>query len=134
MSQRNTLQQNIVAAKLHELANHPTADQVYAAVKADYPSISIATVYLILNKMSESGSALKVRINNGADHFDHLAYAHSHIVCSVCGKVSDVEIDSLLQGIDERASELVQGYQVCGHELQFNGICEACQERVKKGA
>ena len=134
MPARNTVQRSVIEAELRHLANHPTVDEVYTAVHEEHPSISKATVYRILNKMSESGSALKVRINNGADHFDHLAYAHSHIVCSVCGKVSDVEIDSLLQGIDERASELVQGYQVCGHELQFNGICEACQERVKKGA
>ena len=134
MPARNTVQRSVIEAELRHLANHPTVDEVYTAVHEEHPSISKATVYRILNKMSESGSALKVRINNGADHFDHLAYAHSHIVCSVCGKVSDVEIDSLLQGIDERASELVQGYQVCGHELQFNGICVACQERVKKGA
>ena len=71
MAQRNTVQQKIIAGQLAKLhGSHPTADEVYQSMKDEYPSISRATVYRNLNKMSDNGQALKVRVSSGADHFD----------------------------------------------------------------
>lgn len=127
MAARNTVQRTIVLEALRELANHPTADEVYEAVHAKHPSISKATVYRLLNKLSEDGVALKVKINNGADHFDHNVFAHYHVRCTVCGRVDDVLVP-VLQTIDVDASE-VSGYKVTGHSLQFDGVCPACQNK-----
>lgn len=127
MAARNTVQRTIVLEALRELANHPTADEVYEAVHAKHPSISKATVYRLLNKLSEDGDALKVKINNGADHFDHNVFAHYHVRCMVCGRVDDVLVP-VLQTIDADASE-VSGYKVTGHSLQFDGVCPACQNK-----
>ena len=63
MAQRNTVQQKIIAGQLAKLhGSHPTADEVYQSMKDEYPSISRATVYRNLNKMSDNGQALKVRV------------------------------------------------------------------------
>ncbi len=126
MSARNTVQRTIVLDALRGLANHPTADEVFEAVHAEHPSISKATVYRLLNKLSEDGETLKVRINNGADHFDHQVFDHYHARCTVCGKVDDVLVP-VLDGIEAEASE-VSGYKILGHTLQFDGICPACQK------
>ena len=71
MAARNTVQKAIIRDALVGLANHPTADQVYEAVHVTHPSISRATVFRALSKLSDEGVVLRVRINNGADHFDH---------------------------------------------------------------
>lgn len=58
MAQRNTVQQKIIAGQLAKLhGSHPTADEVYQSMKDEYPSISRATVYRNLNKMSDNGQA-----------------------------------------------------------------------------
>ena len=99
MAQRNTVQQKIIAGQLAKLhGSHPTADEVYQSMKDEYPSISRATVYRNLNKMSDNGQALKVRVSSGADHFDDTLRPHYHVVCAKCGRVDDVEVD-LHQGI-----------------------------------
>ena len=125
MATRNTVQKSIVLQALNELANHPTADAVYDHVHASHPSISKATVYRVLNKMSDEDQVLRVRINNGADHFDHQVFPHYHVRCIECGRVDDVIIP-LLSEVEEQAAE-ASLYLITGCSLQFDGICPACQ-------
>lgn len=125
MATRNTVQKSIVLQALNELANHPTADAVYDRVHASHPSISKATVYRVLNKMSDEDQVLRVRINNGADHFDHQVFPHYHVRCIECGRVDDVIIP-LLSEVEEQAAE-ASSYLITGCSLQFDGVCPACQ-------
>ncbi len=125
MATRNTVQKSIVLQALNELANHPTADAVYDHVRASHPSISKATVYRVLNKMSDEDQVLRVRINNGADHFDHQVFPHYHVRCIECGRVDDVIIP-LLSAVEEQAAK-ASAYLITGCSLQFGGICPACQ-------
>lgn len=124
--QRNTVQKTIVAQALSDLANHPTAEAVYERVHLEHPHISKATVYRVLNGMVEDGTALRVRINNGADHFDHQTFPHHHVRCVQCGCVDDVMIPNL-DGIDKAAGQ-ASGYYIHEHTLQFDGVCPACQQ------
>ena len=125
MATRNTVQKSIVLQALNELANHPTADAVYDHVHASHPSISKATVYRVLNKMSDEDQVLRVRINNGADHFDHQVFPHYHVRCIKCGRVDDAIIP-LLSAVEEQAAK-ASAYLITGCSLQFDGICPACQ-------
>ena len=131
MAQRNTVQQKIIAGQLAKLhGSHPTADEVYQSMKDEYPSISRATVYRNLNKMSDNGQALKVRGSSGADHFDDTLRPHYHVVCAKCGRVDDVEVDlpsSVTESLDKATAP---GFTITGYELLFCGLCSACaQER-----
>lgn len=131
MAQRNTVQQKIIAGQLAKLhGSHPTADEVYRSMKDEYPSISRATVYRNLNKMSDNGQALKVRVSSGADHFDDTLRPHYHVVCAKCGRVDDVEVDlpsSVTESLDKATAP---GFTITGYELLFCGLCSACaQER-----
>lgn len=137
MATRNTVQKTIVANALNSLANHPTADAVYDYVHANHPSISKATVYRILSKMSDESQILRVRINNGADHFDHQTHPHYHVRCTACGRVDDVPaqpalVDSLGAIIKQAASE--SEYCITHAELQFDGLCPVCQAKAATSA
>ncbi|MBM6774743.1 Fur family transcriptional regulator [Olsenella profusa] len=126
MATRNTIQRAIIEDELRQLANHPTADEVFEAVHAEHPSISRATVFRTLNRLSDEGKVLRVRINNGADRFDHQTFDHYHVRCVSCGRVDDVMIPQV-RGVNEAAAEAT-GYEICGHTLQFDGICPACRQ------
>lgn len=121
---RNTVQQAIIEQALHELGNHPTADEVLAHIAEAHPSISKATVYRTLNKLAENGKALKVSMNDGADRFDHNTHPHFHIRCSVCNRVDDVEIPVQ---IDLAEASKASGFTVESYTIQFKGICPNCK-------
>ena len=132
MTSRNTVQRTIIAEALRELANHPTADEVYEAVHEEHPTIGRATVYRTLGRLADEGAIGRVRINNGADRFDHRAFAHYHVRCTCCGRVDDVMIP-VLDGVDG-AAQRASGYQITSHSLQFDGICPACQQGLASTA
>ena len=126
MPARNTVQRQVIVDELRRLANHPTAEEVFEAVHAEHPSISRATVFRTLGRLADEGEVSRVRINNGADRFDHQAFAHYHVRCVCCGRVDDVMVP-LLDEDFERMAERASGYRICGHTLQFDGVCPSCQ-------
>ena len=130
MPARNTVQRQIIADALRALANHPTADEVYEAVHAEHPSVGRATVYRTLARLADEGVVARVRINNGADRFDHQAFVHYHVRCVCCGRVDDVMVPVLDERV-ERMAERASGYKICGHTLQFDGVCPACRAAEK---
>ncbi len=129
MSARQTIQRQVIQDELCSLANHPTADEVYASVHEKHPTISKATVYRTLGKLADEGEVLRVKINNGADHFDHQTFAHYHVHCLSCGKVDDVTLPQL-NGLEQSAAA-GSDYVICGYSLQFDGVCPACQRAGK---
>ena len=128
--ERHTVQKEIVLEALSTLANHPTADAVYERVHADHPSISKATVYRLLGKMADSDQIARVRINNGADHFDQQTFPHYHVRCTNCVRVDDVFIP-LFSAADEMAAQATS-YTNITSSLQFDGLCPACQGAIQE--
>lgn len=126
MTERNTVQKTVVYEALCQLANHPTADEVYEKVRESCPSISRATVYRILNRLAEKGTIMKVELNNGADIFDHNVHPHYHVRCLRCGRVCDVSLP-YMQDLEKRVGDS-SGFRITGYSIQFDGICPRCQE------
>ena len=129
MARRNTVQQKAVACQLSKLhGSHPTADEVYSAVSAEYPTVSKATVYRVLNRMAEEGTALKVNVSDGPDRFDDTLQAHYHVLCTRCGRVDDVEVSPAVGSFDLDAAAKAAGYTITGHDLLFRGVCPNCKK------
>lgn len=120
---KNTIQKTAIMHALMSL-DHPTADEVYECVHNEFPSISKATVYRILNRISEEGEILHLQIPGGADRFDTTICAHHHLKCNKCGKVCDVNVPEL-DGIEKRIKE-ESGFSIGGYRLVFSGLCSDC--------
>lgn len=128
MLQRNTVQKEQVYAAVNALANHPTADEVYNKVREGFPAISRATVYRILNQMSDNGVLLRIRVPDGANHFDHNNAVHTHACCVKCGKVFDVELKEKLnaQSVVKENGE----YKILGCNILFDALCAKCGQEA----
>ena len=115
MQTRNTVQRQIVLQTVLRMHDHPTADTVYAAVAAEHPSISKATVYRNLNQLVIQGDIRRVPVPNGADRYDFNTSEHYHVRCTHCGQVYDVympHIDNLLDSVAEAYGVEVQRYDI----------------------
>ena len=126
MEKRNTIQKKLVLDAVLRLADHPTAEQVYAEVVKEHPTVSKATVYRNLNGLSQSGVLRHIPMPDGADRFDHRLAPHAHIECTGCGRVCDafVEDDAGLDAQVERQT----GFRRATHELMFRGVCPGCAQ------
>ncbi|MEG1049871.1 MAG: transcriptional repressor [Oscillospiraceae bacterium] len=127
MQTRKTFQKSLTLEAVRELKSHPTADEVYTFVSKQYPDISRATVYRNLNYLCETGSVYRVRVADGADHFDYQTTPHYHFRCSSCGCVTDVAMPYMenLNGQCEKAN----GSSVTEHQVFFSGFCADCNKK-----
>lgn len=122
---RNTLQRKIVLDTVFELKNHPTADDVYAKVFENHPTISRGTVYRNLNMLASTGALLKVSMPDSADRYDHNSHDHHHVKCTCCNAFIDVSVTNMSQinsEIEEKTNYIIDDYSVV-----FKGICSKCR-------
>lgn len=130
MATKYSRQREEIKAYLASRKDHPTADDVYMAIRRQIPNISLGTVYRNLTMLVDTGEITRLRVGDGVDHFDYDTSPHYHFVCTECGSVIDLDmqnIDSVLQlagaGFDGK---------IAGHVTYFYGICGSCCKKENK--
>lgn len=92
---RPTLPRLAVAAKFFGNFNHPSAEEVWALVKAAYPGVSRATVYNTLELFTQKGLARRRALKGGRAVYDPVTERHHHLVDEDSGKVYDIPWESV---------------------------------------
>ena len=121
---RNTRQRQLVLGEVLGRCDHPTAEDVWEAVRKEDPHVSRATVYRNLHVLAETGQIQSVRMPEG-ERFDRRLDGHAHLVCTRCGRVADGPA-----GYDEaadRAASEATGWAIERHSLIFDGLCPECR-------
>lgn len=123
--QRFTAQRASVYRHLCSTDTHPTADDVFTAVRTHLPDISLATVYKALETLVGCGLAAKLTYGDGSARYDARTDPHSHARCSVCGSVLDLpgHLDSTALG----GLGAIEGFEVSGYRLELVGTCADCR-------
>lgn len=130
MALKHSKQRDLIMTFLMSRKDHPTADIVYMNVRKENPNISLGTVYRNLTLLSDLGEIQRLRLGDGVDHFDADTSPHYHFVCSDCGSVIDLEMDSI-NHIQEIAGARFDG-QIAGHVTYFYGSCGSCIKTKEK--
>ncbi|MBN1142438.1 MAG: transcriptional repressor [Deltaproteobacteria bacterium] len=115
-------------AILHVLASsrlHPSVEQIFAKVKGDFPTTSIATVYKTISLLKEMGELIEFSFGDGSNHYDGRdPFPHPHFICRFCHRIEDLEIPEL-KDIGARLAAR-SDYRITGYQLNCWGICPAC--------
>lgn len=127
---RNTKQRKMILRTVKQLGCHPTAEQIFDAVRKALPRTSLSTVYRNLGILVDQGKIIAVSGTGSEIHYDHNIEEHHHIKCAVCGKVSDVSIDVF--DINSLEPDSISGFIVKEVHLSFVGICPECAEQLKR--
>jgi Fur family peroxide stress response transcriptional regulator len=107
---------------------HPSVDTIYAKVRENFPTTSIATVYKTIALLKELNEVLELGFPDGSNRYDgNRPYPHPHAICMECKRIMDPEIAS----VDELREEMKRktGYTISFHRLDFFGLCPECQRR-----
>lgn len=117
-------QREAIREYLMNTKEHPTADTVYMNIREVYPNISLGTVYRNLNLLAEKGEIIKINCQDGCERYDGNIKPHYHFLCNGCGKVMDLEMESI-DHINKIAGVDFDG-KVEGHVTFFYGKCPDC--------
>jgi Fur family ferric uptake transcriptional regulator len=122
---KKSKQRDTILNTLCQLKTHPTAEELYDLVKERIPRLSLATVYRNLELLSEMGYVQKLDTGGRQKRFDGNPSNHPHIVCVICGKVADIEMQNDPVFFDAIIDK--KGYDIIAQKIEFQGICPKCK-------
>ena len=126
-----TVQRRRIFEALAGRTDHPTPDQVYAAVKETLPGVSRTTVYRVLDTLVRVGVLAKACSPGAASRVDPRTSRHHHLVCAGAATASSMwtrkSVEHRIRPPDVRR----RGFTIHGYSIYFTGLCAACREQAK---
>jgi len=105
---------------------HPSAEQVFDQIKAEFPTTSLATVYKTIATLKEMGEVLELGFADDSNRYDgNKPYPHTHLICVKCRDIIDLESEEL-EILPEQIARKAD-YRLVGHRIDIYGICPRCQ-------
>lgn len=127
---KHSKQREAIVDYLKNTKEHPTADTIYTSLRVNFPNISLGTVYRNLALLVERGDILKLSCDGKSDRFDATLDPHYHCICTECGEVIDLEMESI-DHINVIANASFSG-QITSHVTFFRGTCADCLEKSEQ--
>src|SRR4051812_25937853 len=116
---RPTPQREIVLKVMLEKRDHPTADEIFARVKASLPTISLATVYNCLEALVQGGLVRQVNLERAPTRYCPNLHEDAHFHDETTGRVHDIDLPAETM---KRLQELLPpGFAASNVELTFRG-------------
>lgn len=123
-----THQRTAIYGMLAATERHPSPEEVYEAVRPELPSISLATVYKVLDLFHRHGFLRRVSTEHQVARYDANLHSHHHVVCDGCGRIQDVDVR--LPG-GELQSPVDAGFAVSHYDIIFHGLCPDCRKAAR---
>ncbi len=123
-------QREALLKELRSREDHPTADTLYQKLREDHPKISLGTVYRNLALLCEMGEVKKIPCGDGRERYDGFVDPHDHFVCSVCGRVIDLDASGMQTETKVNNKEIGC---VNNYSLIYYGLCKECLKKQKNG-
>lgn len=104
---------------------HPSAAELYARIRGQFPTMSQATVYKTLALLREMSQVYEVGLREDSHYDGNRPDPHPHLVCTQCNTIldGDLELDpSSLRKLEEDS-----GYQIVRTQIVFYGLCAVCR-------
>ncbi len=126
---RLTNQRKMIMNFLLNTDRHPTAEEIFLAVRNLLPQISFATVYRNLHNLVEENIISALDFDKGPTRYD-AKNNDAHFVCRKCHRIYNVKgIDT--KKINKKVSKDLKS-QIETNTFFFFGICEKCVNEIQK--
>ncbi len=114
-----------LAALIEDRDGHFTAADLVTVAATGRARVGRATVFRTLDLLEEIGAVERIDLPSGEHAYvgcepEH----HHHIVCSGCGRTSEIDDSGLRPVVREMARQ--SGYRIDDHRLELFGLCPAC--------
>lgn len=104
---------------------HPSAEEIYESLSKDFPTMSVATVYNVLDFLKRIGKVKEVYIDPEKRRFDPDVSEHHHAICVKCNKVFDLNFKISLPDL----SKHLPGFQIIDKYIKIRVLCPDCKKK-----
>ncbi len=119
--------QRLGILSLMHTMGHINIEELYAQIKEQFSSISLATLYKNINAMVENKLVTEVKVPNVKSKYEITKEPHIHLLCSACSEFIDLDLD-LHPLLDAASSK--SHYELHGSCIVLSGLCEKCQKEL----
>ncbi len=121
-TRRPTRQQAAVTARLGEIEDFTSAQDLHARMRTAGESVGLATVYRTLTALAAAGEVDVLRTHDGEAAYRMCSTGHHHhLVCRDCGRTVEVEGPTVEQWTERVAAG--HGFRDVSHTLEIFGTC-----------
>lgn len=120
-----TVQRRVVLDALVERTDHPSADQLYEAVRGRLRGISRTTVYRVLETLVGIGVVQKISNPESKARYDANTVRHHHIHCIHCQRIDDVHAPTL--HLAQLPTDTGTDFTILDYSINFSGLCPDCR-------
>jgi Fur family ferric uptake transcriptional regulator len=125
---RLTESRRLVSELIAAREGHFTASDLIDDARARRMRIGRATIFRALDLFEELNLLERLDLPNGEHAYVPCEPAHHHhVVCSTCGRTTEVDDQGLLAAVDD--IERRTGYAIDSHRLELYGYCPRCRSR-----
>ena len=105
---------------------HPGADLIYREARKKVKSLSLSTVYSILNQLSKYGIIKMLEFDRMENRYEVNTTEHINLICKGCKKIIDYKPPFIID-TDEIAKRF--SFQVTDSRLEYYGYCQECRKK-----
>ena len=116
--------QRLGMLRLIEKNGHIAIEELYAKIKRDFASISLATLYKNVHALIDAKILKEVKVPMQKSRYELVKEPHAHLMCQQCGSFEDVHID--LHCADDAVKK--EGFTPLQAEVTFIGLCHDCAQ------
>jgi Fur family peroxide stress response transcriptional regulator len=109
---------------------HPSAAQLYARIKRQFPTMSQATVYKTLAILKELGQVLEIDLRDDSHYDGNRPQPHPHLICVRCNKIVDGKASLDQDAMKKMAKG--SGYTILRPQISLYGLCPDCQKEIAR--
>jgi Fur family ferric uptake transcriptional regulator len=123
-----TQQREAIAEVVFSSTGHLSVEEIEARLRDEGERIGKATIYRTLEMLVKSGLVEEHDFGEGFKRYEHLfgqKPVREHLVCTECGKVTEIHSSELVRVQEEEAKR--HGFLPGRYRLQIYGLCAACQ-------
>lgn len=123
--ERVTAQRIQVADALASSGRQVSAQDLYARLRRERPSIGRATVYRTLEALVTAGVARRLELEGHVSAYVACRpQHHHHLSCDRCGRVEEIG-EEVIAPVAERVADEM-GFQIDDARIDFYGLCASC--------
>jgi len=104
---------------------HPSAYLIYHDASKKVKSLSLSTVYSILNEFSKRGIIKTLEFDKMENRYESNITEHINLICKGCKKIVDFKLPFKID-INEVARK--SGFHVTDSRFEYYGYCEECKK------
>jgi Fur family peroxide stress response transcriptional regulator len=116
---RSTRQREVVYNAILSKRDHPTAEEVFARVKLDMSTISLATVYNCLETLVQCDLVRQVHLERESTRYCPNLSDHAHFHDNKTGEIFDIQLD--LEALQKLSSLLPENFEPSSIDITFRG-------------